>query len=108
MDLIARVQRSGSQQPGIAPGAVVSTDPRVEHQRATRRWGRLLADCQSLPPMRQIGKRERNCNFTREEMKAVYDLGFRHFKLQGRRDHSLRFRLRPGATTSSSPTSPRR
>jgi hypothetical protein len=86
VDLVARVQRSSSNSQAIAPGAVVSTDPRVEYQRVTQELGQLLADCQLVPPVRQIGNRQRNCNFTREEMKAVYDLGFRHFKLQGRRD----------------------
>jgi hypothetical protein len=30
------------------------------------------------------GPHQRSCALSRSEMKAVYDMGFRHFKLQGR------------------------
>lgn len=49
------------------------------------------AGCMSVPLTRQIGRHRRNCNFTRAEVKAVYDMGFRLFKLQGRRDNIFGF-----------------
>jgi hypothetical protein len=38
-------------------------------------------------PLRKLNPDNRSCNFTVEEMKQVYDLGFYRFKLQGRRDN---------------------
>ncbi|MEI6673850.1 MAG: hypothetical protein WCO57_01595 [Verrucomicrobiota bacterium] len=42
--------------------------------------------CRSPISLRSMGPPQRSCNLTRQEMKAVYDMGFRHFKLQGRGD----------------------
>lgn len=38
-------------------------------------------------PLRKLNPGNRSCNFTVDEMRRVYDLGFRRFKLQGRRDN---------------------
>ncbi len=48
-------------------------------------------ECPSVPMVRQIGRHRRNCNMTPGELKAIYDMGFRHFKLQGRRDSLFGF-----------------
>ncbi len=46
----------------------------------------VAVECQADPIIKQIGLRRRNCNLTRGELKAIYDMGFRHFKIQGRTD----------------------
>jgi len=54
-----------------------------------------------MPAVHLDGHR-RSCNFSTDELKAVYDLGYRRFKLQGRADRphalicdTLRFMLEP-------------
>ncbi len=45
--------------------------------------------CQSVPFYKQINcsePRRRNCNLTVSELKQIYGMGFRNFKLQGRTD----------------------
>ena len=63
--------------------------PAVE--QAARDLADGTAGCISVPFTRQIGRQRRNCNFTRGELAAVYNMGFRQFKLQGRRDHVFGF-----------------
>jgi hypothetical protein len=86
VDLVAQWQRAFAHSVSVDPSAAGAAEARAEYQRAKQELDELLTDCMLMPPTRQIDNRQRNCNFTREEMKAVYDLGFRHFKLQGRRD----------------------
>jgi collagenase-like PrtC family protease len=42
-------------------------------------------------PLRRFLPDRRSCNLTSEEMKRVYDMGFRRFKLQGRTDSAEAF-----------------
>ncbi len=46
----------------------------------------VVQACQSPIHADKLGSRRRNCNLTHTEMKGLYDMGFRHFKLQGRAD----------------------
>lgn len=51
--------------------------------------------CKSVPFYKQLfcpEPRMRNCNLTVSELKALYDMGFREFKLQGRTDSQAVFR----------------
>lgn len=58
----------------------------AQQQLVEQEMTRVKAAC--LAPLDQacLVKRKRSCNLSDGEMKAVYDLGFRHFKLQGRGD----------------------
>jgi hypothetical protein len=88
-ELIARVHKGfGDRQiVGLGgPGDTLLQQPLVEREAE-----QFMADCPSMPLSRQIGKRRRNCNLTRGEIKSLYDMGFRHFKIQGRSDHPLYF-----------------
>lgn len=44
----------------------------------------ILAHCRCLRFDVDKSRYERSCNLSAREMKALYDMGFRHFKLQGR------------------------
>jgi len=57
-----------------------------EQQQIQQEVDQIVASCPSPAHLRQMPTRTRTCNLTRTEMKAVYDLGFRHFKIQGRAD----------------------
>jgi len=45
-------------------------------------------NCKAYPPGRQLGKTRNHC-LTLEELRTIYDMGFRLFKLQGRQTTSL-------------------
>jgi collagenase-like PrtC family protease len=66
-------------------------DTLLQRRRAEQEVEQFMADCPANPLNRQIGKRQRNCNFTRNELKSLYDMGFRHFKIQGRNDNAFVF-----------------
>lgn len=90
-DCIARAQRM-QQTHVVSAGLVVAAAPAgLQTHVAAEQAEQSLPECPSIPMTRQIGRRLRNCNFTRAELKAVYDMGFRHFKLQGRRDNLYSF-----------------
>lgn len=57
-----------------------------EQQATAERARQMTAKCRSPLLFQREDNRDRSCNLTRGEMKAIYDLGFRHFKLQGRKD----------------------
>lgn len=46
----------------------------------------IISICPSPLHLDRPQQRTRSCNLTRGEMKKLYDMGFRHFKLQGRAD----------------------
>lgn len=51
--------------------------------------------CHSVPTYKQVScsvPRRRNCNLTVSELKAIYDMGFRQFKIQGRTDSGAVFK----------------
>ncbi len=66
-------------------------DTLLQRQLAEQEAELFMADCPANPMNRQIGKRQRNCNLTRNELKSLYDMGFRHFKIQGRNDNAFVF-----------------
>jgi hypothetical protein len=68
-DLYARLQK--------ANGTGLETQVRQELER-------LVGRCPSPLHPQRLGGHRLSCNLSRREMKAVYDMGFRHFKLQGR------------------------
>jgi hypothetical protein len=86
-ELIAKAQKAKEHDWSGTAGAPAQA-PVGPHpaKSAAQELEEAMAECPSMPLNRQINRRRRNCNFTRQEMKAVYDMGFRHFKLQGRRD----------------------
>lgn len=74
-----------------------------DRDRIRREVDQIVAACQSPIRLNRLGNERRSCNLTRAEMKVVYDMGFRHFKLQGRADDPgsnaydiTRFMLEPG------------
>lgn len=49
--------------------------------------------CESIPFGKQLGphNKRRNCSLSQEELQNIYQMGFRHFKLQGRNYGSTTF-----------------
>lgn len=90
-DYIARAQRTQPTHVVSAGGVAAAAPAGIQTHVAAEQAEQSLPECPSIPFNRQIGRRLRNCNFTRAEMKAVYDMGFRRFKLQGRRDNLYSF-----------------
>jgi hypothetical protein len=79
-ELTARIHRrlaGGRAAPAGAP-----RDP--ERIGAEQELTRFMAECPARWLDRQLPERSRSCNLTRRELKALYDMGFRHFKIQGR------------------------
>jgi len=72
-ELMARQQREGLY-------AKYETTPLARHE-ATR--------CQM--PLQRRDSTQRSCNMTPDELKRVYEMGFRRFKLQGRADSPMCF-----------------
>ena len=70
-DTIARLQRA--QTP-------------AEQQKWMQEINAIMSRCPQPAHLHRIGEHALSCNLSCDEMKAVYDLGFRHFKLQGRGD----------------------
>ncbi|MGE5611098.1 MAG: hypothetical protein ACM359_17745 [Bacillota bacterium] len=75
-DTYAQMQRASSPQ---------------EQQRIGQELNRIIARCPSPGRQDRLANWPRNCNLTRPEVKAIYDQGFRHFKLQGRGDDPFCF-----------------
>lgn len=80
-DVTARLQRANCQE-----NAVAGAPPEPGSKRAG-----IMAEMAAIKtgcwmPLRQMGMASgrRSCNLSSVETKAIYDLGFRHFKLQGR------------------------
>jgi collagenase-like PrtC family protease len=76
----------------------------TEQQLLKQELSELAANCRSPVNLSRLDSRERSCNLTPSEMRAVYDMGFRQFKLQGRGDDPwsyaydlVRFTLNPEA-----------
>ncbi len=62
-----------------------------DQQAAQAEADRIRASCRSPMSVNLAGHNERSCNMERSEVKALYDMGFRHFKLQGRLDDPFTF-----------------
>ena len=88
-EAIARVhQYLGDRQLTVTGGP---GDTLLRRRIAEQELDQFLADCPAVPFNRQIGKRRRNSNVTRSELKSLYDMGFRCFKIQGRGDNAFCF-----------------
>ena len=83
-DVYARWQRLAVAE--SMPITLNSISPMAEVQLLMEELRQRDAACQSPVDLKSLLKGTRNCNLTPPEMKAIYDLGFRHFKLQGRGD----------------------
>lgn len=106
----------------INENCAVDCPSRVGHYQAYAKWqaaadvpdqqiaqqeiNQYAANCHSPFHINRLSERKRSCNLARSEMKAVYDLGFRHFKIQGRADDPysysydlIRFFLEPEAAS---------
>ena len=59
--------------------------------RGRGRVDEFLAACPVQLLNRQMIERQRNCNITPNELKSLYDMGFRNFKIQGRADNTFVF-----------------
>ncbi len=100
-EAIARAYKSlGDHQVTVSGGP---GDTLLQQRMDGEELGQFQAACPSVPMSRQIGKRQRNCNLTPNELKSLYDMGFRCFKLQGRNDNVFcfaydlaRYTLEPG------------
>ncbi len=58
-----------------------------ERQAVDEEIRQIVAGCQSPHHLHRVANGRRSCNLTRSELKTIYDMGFRHFKLQGRGDN---------------------
>ena len=79
-------QITGQQDAGLDPFRL-----NAERQVLEQELARLTAECRAPNYLPQLKLHKRNCNLSQSEMKAIYDLGFRHFKIQGRGDHVALF-----------------
>jgi hypothetical protein len=61
-----------------------AVSPASEDLWALQEIKEIMATCDAPLNKAGLASHRRSCNLTHDEMKAVYDLGFRHFKLQGR------------------------
>lgn len=83
-DVYARWQKAISGgQPAIT---LNSFTPASERQMLEWEMRQIMDQCGSPMDLECLIRRKRNCNLTDAETRIVYDLGFRHFKLQGRSD----------------------
>jgi hypothetical protein len=81
-ELIARVHKClGDHQLVVAGGL---GDTLLQRRLAEQELEQFMVDCTAHSLNRQINRRWRNCNLTRDELKSLYDMGFRYFKIQGR------------------------
>lgn len=62
-----------------------------ERQRIQREMDRLTAGCPSALTLTRLDHRQRTRNLSRTELKSIYDMGFRHFKIQGRANSPFLF-----------------
>jgi collagenase-like PrtC family protease len=81
-ELTARVHQSLGDRQGVAAGGPGNT--LLERQIAEQELEQFMADCTARYLNRQVNKQARNCNLTPNELKSLYDMGFRYFKIQGR------------------------
>jgi hypothetical protein len=88
-ELIARVHKCLGDRPSTAAGG--PGDMLLRRRRAEQEAEQFMAACPASPLNRQIGKQQRHCNLARSELKSLYDMGFRHFKIQGRNDNVFVF-----------------
>jgi hypothetical protein len=84
-EAIARMHKCLGGRQGTAMAA--SGDALLERRAAEQELAQLLALCPASPTARQIGKQRRNCTLTHNELRSLYRMGFRHFKIQGRGVH---------------------
>jgi hypothetical protein len=85
-DAYARWQRIASGYHPVAcdPFALAATQQLVDQEME-----QMTAACPAPNDLACLKKQRRNCNLTRSEMKTIHDMGFRHFKLQGRGDDPI-------------------
>jgi len=74
----------------------------MERQIVNQELEQIVAGCQSPFHLHRLGNQRRSCNLTRQEIRTLYEMGFRRFKLQGRLDDPwsysydlIRFTLEP-------------
>lgn len=58
----------------------------MEQEIVRQEIGQIVANCHSPFHLKRFGEHRRSCNLSTREMKQLYEMGFRHFKLQGRAD----------------------
>ena len=76
---VHRFLRDGRSAATGGPG-----DAPLRRRQAEQELKQLMAECTAHSLDRQIQQRSRTCNLTRHELKSLYDMGFRYFKIQGR------------------------
>lgn len=71
------------------PAALNSINPVTERRFVEQEMVQIKGRCQAPLDLDCLAKQNRSCYLSSSETKAVYDLGFRHFKLQGRADDPI-------------------
>ena len=84
MDLIAEEQKICADNPSAGWEMASGDELPAPLRRVAEEVARL--DCSVTPLEKQVNQGLRNCNLTRTELKSIYEMGFRYFKLQGRKD----------------------
>ncbi len=56
----------------------------ADREALVREMRQIMADCQAPLDKHSLSNRRRSCALTTTEIRAIYDMGFRHFKIQGR------------------------
>ena len=88
-ELVARLNKGLADRQSAA--ALAPGDALLMRQRADEQLREFLTACPVQLMEHQALPRQRNCNLTPGELKSLYDMGFRHFKIQGRSDNTFAF-----------------
>lgn len=88
-DVHARWQKTMNAQPTAT--SVFGINPATEREFMELEARQTADRCVQPAKLKGLRNRKRNCNLTRSEVKAIYAMGYRTFKLQGRDDDLLWF-----------------
>ena len=88
-EVVARLHKSLGDRHWAVAGA--SGETLLLRRRAEEELRQFLTACPVQLLNRQMIERQRNCNLTPNEVQTLYNMGFRHFKLQGRADNTFVF-----------------
>lgn len=86
-DVYARWQKTVCAGQSTIP--LNSISPATERRFIEQEMNQIMSRCQAPLDLECLTKRKRSCYLSRSEMKAIYAMGFRHFKLQGRADNPV-------------------
>ncbi|HEX2973831.1 MAG TPA: hypothetical protein VHP11_15975 [Tepidisphaeraceae bacterium] len=87
-DNTARLQRASCRENMVVLNTL---SPTSERQLILQELRQIMSTCKAPLDQAGLGSRRRSCNLTNTEMRTAYDMGFRHFKLQGRGGYAYNY-----------------